>query len=238
MKRILMSALVAIAIAGCATPATPAATPSTANQVAPEDDGTRDLAAKMKAAEEAQAKEYEGATAAQGAEVQAAQAAGQAKFDAEQRANAAAAKASADAKRVSCAASRGARFASGRGIAIQAGNYVVATVPNKAWIDAHCTLVDSHGTNYTVKREGGGVTVRARQVGRTDAVSCTGTRPARLTENDIRNYLGGAAASRLDEIDEHGDVDCRAADQEVGLDLGVAFEDVAGVRKVLMWKAP
>jgi hypothetical protein len=139
--------------------------------------------------------------------------------------------AAADAARI-CATSRPSRVSKAKGFATAAKAWWAKVSKNRAWIDAKCKFVDTTGTHVTAVREGGGVTFRARRVGRLDALSCSGARPAGLTEDDVRDYLNDQASTQLDTLIEEQPT-CREHDRSEGVDLSVALSDTAGIDRVL-----
>ncbi len=228
MKLAFFSCL-ALVLAGCEPPEPPAAPPSPPRTAAPPDP-TLAIVAQMKAAEAAQATAAREGAAKLDADFQKAQGDAMAMAMAQE-------KAGDDALRRACGESRPARAAEARDYAMAMKRWTELTTKHKAWLDAHCTTQDTRGVH--VAREGNGVT--ARDVGRPDAVSCKGGRPAGLTEEDVRMHLEGRGGESLAVTMSQAPTsspDCRDHDAAAGLDLGVTLSDLAGLQKVIDWHAP
>ena len=138
----------------------------------------------------------------------------------------------AAAAKKSCSESRPSRVARAKQVATDARRWWLRVSKHRAWIDAKCTFTDTTGTHVTAVKEGGGVTLRTRTVGRIDAVSCSSARPAGVTEDDVRDYLNDQASTSLDSLIEERH-ECRDLDREEGVDLEVKLSDTAGIERVL-----
>lgn len=138
----------------------------------------------------------------------------------------------AAAEQKTCSETRAARVAKAKELATAAKKWWSAVSKNRAWIDAKCKFTDTTGTHVTAVKEGGGVTVRTRRVGRIDAVACSASRPAGLTEDDVRDYLNDQATTSLDSLFEEQHA-CREHDRAEGVDLSVTLSDTSGLERVL-----